>query len=75
MARGGHATTSPKFQKTVPGTDPIYAILFCTWSKCLPTERQESSTSICRQGFEKTSLWTQRAQDNDQLSKFPSETG
>jgi len=50
---GGHATTSPEceYRNTGSGHEFIYAIRLCTGSRCLPTERQESNTSIYQQSF------------------------
>ena len=50
---GGHATTSPEceYRSTGSGHEFIYAIPPCTDSRCPPTERQESNTSIYQQSF------------------------
>ena len=57
LARGegrkGHATISPecKYRSTGSGQEFIYANPLCTNSRCPPTERQESNTSIYPQSF------------------------
>lgn len=55
LARGRGGTQLPRrsanMESTGSGHAFIYAIPLCTNSRCPPTERQESNTSICQQSF------------------------